>query len=311
MQILDYKNVLVVAEELIEKNGSTTTLDVKNLLRQRNFQASQNEVSSFMNQISARESWQSTQNSNFKVYSFGVDSNQVLDAYLTNSTHFWAIKVEKGKVLIEEGLLHSTGVFTEHNFNRNKKAIRKANDWIEEKEKNAFFKTPDTRLPFNIRKSIAGYENKKIKKIILSFFNVIFKMTENIIIKKDDSEQIKATFITEKQGGYQFAWEKNIKEIEKITKTSNKNLEISQFQFDYYQTTGEKINHKNIVDKDGNNYQNPTIITNLDTKNHILIDLKNLYIAELFFETGEKLNLSKFDYKDVDIFLQVIRSFEI
>ncbi len=311
MLTLDYKNVLSVAEELIEKNGSTTTLDVKNLLRNRNFQATQNEVSSFINQASIQESWQSHQNSNFKVYSFGKDTHETLDEYFINNTNFWAIKVENAKITIEEGIVNGKETTTERSYNRNKKAIRIAKELIIEKEKNAFFRTPDTRLPLSVRKSIAGYENKKATKIILSFFNVIFKTTENVMVKNNQQEEKKAILTIEKNGGYQFAWEKNIKEIQKITKTANQNLEISQFQFDYYQTTGEKMNHKSIVDKEGNVYQEINITNKLDIINHILIDLNKIYMAEIFFETGEKLSLSKFDYKDIDIFLQVIRGFEV
>ncbi|TAE47139.1 MAG: hypothetical protein EAZ44_01750 [Cytophagia bacterium] len=310
MLLLDYKIVSSVAEELIEKNGSTTTLDVKNALRNKNYQATQNEVSGFMSRMAIEESLHTNQNQNFKIYSFAMDSKEKLNGYFQKDDTFWAIKVENATLIIEEGKINTTGILTEKLFKRNIKAIKEGKELIKKKEIEGFFKTPDTRLPLNIRKSIGGYENKKLKKIILSFFNVIFETEENIVFV-DNKEEKKGLFMTKKQGGYQFAWETNLKEVEKITKTSNQNLEISQFQFDYYQTTGEKINQKYIVDEIGNTiHHSVNIITQFNIKNHILIDLKNLYIAELFFETGEKLNLSKFDYESISIFFQVINNFE-
>lgn len=310
MLLLDYKIVSSTAEELIEKNGSTTTLDVKNALRNKNYHATQSEVSSFMSRMAIEESLHTNQNQNFKIYSFGIDSKEKIDGYFQKDDTFWAIKVQNAILIIEEGKINTTGILTEKSFKRNIKAIKEGKELIKKKEIEGFFKTPDTRLPLNIRKSIGGYENKKLKKIILSFFNVIFETEENIVFV-DNKQEKKGLFIEKKQGGYQFVWETNLKEVEKITKTSNQNLEISQFQFDYYQTTGEKINQKHIIDETGNTiHHSVDITTQFNIKNHILIDLGNLYIAELFFETGEKLHLSKFDYESANVFLQVINNFE-
>lgn len=50
-QVVTYADVESTARKLIEKNGETTTLDVKNNLRDQGFFAVQSDISRFMDQV--------------------------------------------------------------------------------------------------------------------------------------------------------------------------------------------------------------------------------------------------------------------
>jgi len=68
-------DVYDVAMDLIEENGSTTTLDVKKELRNNGFFAKQVEVSNFMSEVADEENWSFTFNGVHRVYKFDDDSD--------------------------------------------------------------------------------------------------------------------------------------------------------------------------------------------------------------------------------------------
>ena len=72
------------AETLITTFGTTTTLDVKNKLRQQGFQAFQAEVSNLLDEVTAEEQWQFNHNGRYRIYRFGPDSNDTFHKYLEN-----------------------------------------------------------------------------------------------------------------------------------------------------------------------------------------------------------------------------------
>jgi hypothetical protein len=74
MKNLVKSDVYDVALDLIEENGSTTTLDVKNELRTRGFFAKQADVSEFMLEVAAEEKWDFTYNGVHRVYTIKVAS---------------------------------------------------------------------------------------------------------------------------------------------------------------------------------------------------------------------------------------------
>jgi predicted DNA-binding WGR domain protein len=311
MLYLDKNAVLLASEELMDKYGSTTTLDVKNLLRGRNYNATQSEVSNFMNELAVKENWKYSQRGNYRVYSFGQDTFETYQAYLEKDNRFCSIKAEDKKIIIEEGIIGKTGTFQEKSFNRNKKTIRDAKNWVEEKEKQGFIRTIDNRLPSDLRKKIGGFEDKKITKLIANFYNVKVEIKQKVNIENQNNTK-QGFLYTEKQGGYLFVWENNLKDASLLTKTLNQILEISNFNFDYQKITGEKVVHKRVIDLQENIVQNyDKIIENNEIETKIWVSMNNLYLLELFFETGEKLNLSKFDYKNNEDFLKIIGSFDI
>ncbi len=67
---LDPLTVRFVATSLILATGSTTTLAVKNALRQRGYEASEDDVSQWLLVISLWENWTFTDNGPYRVFHF-------------------------------------------------------------------------------------------------------------------------------------------------------------------------------------------------------------------------------------------------
>lgn len=84
MKNLTKADVYDVALDLIEENGSTTTLNVKNELRNRNFYAKQADVSEFMIQIADDENWLFTYNGVHRVYKIGSGNSTQSNTSLSN-----------------------------------------------------------------------------------------------------------------------------------------------------------------------------------------------------------------------------------
>ena len=70
LKSLNRQSVRMAATMLMLAEGSTTTLNVKLYLRDRNFRAGQSEVSSWLFRIATRERWTINDNGTFRVYYF-------------------------------------------------------------------------------------------------------------------------------------------------------------------------------------------------------------------------------------------------
>lgn len=68
-------DVFDVASDLIEQNGSTTTLDIKNELRKRGFFALQADVSQHMMDVCDEEGWSFSVSGNHRVYTDNASAN--------------------------------------------------------------------------------------------------------------------------------------------------------------------------------------------------------------------------------------------
>ncbi len=68
----DKIEIKLTAERLMSASGQTTTLQVKNHLRNRGFLAFQNEVSSIMGQLAGENNWRHVHNGQFRVYSLPI-----------------------------------------------------------------------------------------------------------------------------------------------------------------------------------------------------------------------------------------------
>ncbi len=68
MKTLNKKIVKKVAEKLLINNGKTTTLEVKNKLRARNYFALQADISLFLAHISEEEGWSYDDNGVYRTY---------------------------------------------------------------------------------------------------------------------------------------------------------------------------------------------------------------------------------------------------
>ncbi|WP_111626898.1 hypothetical protein [Larkinella arboricola] len=76
--------VCLAATTLILAEGSTTTLDVKNHLRNRGYRAYQAEVSTWLFAVAQQQNWAINDNGTYRVYYFAPLT--ALPARLTNRT---------------------------------------------------------------------------------------------------------------------------------------------------------------------------------------------------------------------------------
>lgn len=95
MNQITLNDVIVVAADLIVKNGSTTTLDVKNELRTRGFKAFQIEVSKFMDAACVSENWEINDNGIYRTY---ADRNTSSPTKIKPATTGTASSMIKGNV---------------------------------------------------------------------------------------------------------------------------------------------------------------------------------------------------------------------
>lgn len=95
-------DVFDVASDLIEQNGSATTLEIKNELRHRGFFALQADVSQFMMDVCIEENWVFTVNGNHRVYTDNSSTNQSAPQ---PSSNFAALAAAAGHV----GSVHING----------------------------------------------------------------------------------------------------------------------------------------------------------------------------------------------------------
>lgn len=186
MKKLSKEAVCEIAEMLISKHGSTTTLDVKNHLRTRGYEAFQNEVSGFMQSLANEESWNFNNNGRYKIYSFGQDTQYSLEAYLEKENTFWKLILDKKKLLIEEGNIGENGLTRQEKQTSNRKAYKVGSQKIQAQKQAGFKEAEDKRLPLKIRNEFAVFLSQKAQTISLSFFNVEeVKEREGVLLKNN------------------------------------------------------------------------------------------------------------------------------
>lgn len=78
MKALNKEIVKIVAENLMLENGTTTTLEVKTKLREKNYFALQSDVSVMLDHISQEEGWNYGDNGTYRTYHFENDLKSLL-----------------------------------------------------------------------------------------------------------------------------------------------------------------------------------------------------------------------------------------
>ena len=81
----DKTEIKLTAERLMNTSGQTTTLNVKNNLRNRGFLAFQNEISELMTQIANEHNWDHSHNGQFRIYSLPVLRQRTQNSHATQS----------------------------------------------------------------------------------------------------------------------------------------------------------------------------------------------------------------------------------
>jgi predicted DNA-binding WGR domain protein len=157
MKTLTKEDVLDTAETLMNDNGSTTTLDVKNKLRNLGFQAMQADVSRWMDELAREERWNYNQQSGHRVYTLGADTDDTTKKYMERGSEFWEIEVEKKRYIIGKGKVGTDGTTEEVKCSSNRKATKKAKEQIADKAQEGFQTAQDKRLPLHLRQRFGQY----------------------------------------------------------------------------------------------------------------------------------------------------------
>jgi predicted DNA-binding WGR domain protein len=303
MKALDKAAVLAAAEELMSKFGTTTTLDVKNRLRNNGFMASQAEVSQWMDVLAREENWAFAQQNNFRVYRIGPDTNDTLHHYLEKTDSFWEIKILGKEQTVCEGKSGTNGTFFHKSFTSNRQAIRHAKNLLADKLQQDFSEVKDTRLPLEIREKFGKYLAQKPIKCTLGFFNV--ECIEKQAAELNTSQGVvNGSLIKFKNGGYRFTFTQDLGQVAEIFKQDNINFLALKYQ--QWQTTGEKVKVQatNQINEEIADYQ---LVALQGEQNLTLLQAPkgNLYEAEFEFESGDKTTLSKFDLQFEQEFLPI------
>lgn len=82
LKVLNNETVRIVALELMEQNGTTSTLAVKKVLRAMDFWAIQSDISARMEEICEQEAWHFTCNGVYRTY-FVREEVQYMFRHLT------------------------------------------------------------------------------------------------------------------------------------------------------------------------------------------------------------------------------------
>ena len=297
MKTLTKEAVKGAAENLIETFGSTTTLDVKNKLRQTGFQAFQNEVSTLMDAVTAEERWQFNHNGRYRVYRFGPDSNDTFHKYLENGQQFWEILASDKEQIINEGIIGSHGLMQKKSFPTNRKTIAQSKKTCEQIKQNGYSEAVDQRLSFVLRQKYAIYLEQKPARYTIGFFNI--RSSEKLAAEftLENNQKVNGYVIQAKNAGYEFTWELPQSKDNLATILKNPSTTHQQFQYDKKELIGEKIKTTKAYQQNEEllgTYQHfkPTAAASL-----IEIDLPmdNVFKIEILFEGGDQISLSKFD----------------
>ena len=309
MKTLTQEAVKEAAEDLIEAFGTTTTLDVKNKLRQQGYQAMQADVSRLMDTVTAEERWQFNHNGRYRVYRFGPDSNDTFHKYMESGQHFWEVLASDKELIVNEGTVGTNGQMNKRSFPTNRKTIAQSKKLYQEKKQAGYSEAVDQRLPFALRKKYANYLNKKPVSYTIGFFNVLASEKQAAEFTLADQQTTKGYTIQSKNAGYDFTWElpqskESLAEVLKNTQAIE-----HPFRYDKRNITGEKIKEVRAFQ------QNEEVLVGYETYKpkaeasliEINAPMDNVYKIDISFEGGDQISLSKFDLNIHEELLPVAR----
>lgn len=264
MKTLNDLAVLQAAETLMRQNGQTTTLDVKNLLRQQSYEATQSEVSSRMEIVARQESWHINSAGAYKIYKPAPDTTETLQSYweLASQRLFWEVKAQDKTLQIVEGRIGTDGTVQTLAYPTNRETIREAQRLIQEKKNNGYQSAKDSRLPLAIRQYFGAYFSKTLQSLKLAYFGVL---------QTHEQDKIK-------EGGYEYLWNlpAQTAELQDVwTKTIWSPSASTQNQA---AVLGEKIIKKDIK-----------LSTDIE------VHQEKLFRATLYFTDGSSLQMGRYD----------------
>ena len=139
LKSLNINSVQEVAEDLMNSNGSTTTLEVKKKLRASGFFALQAEVSAAMDFLAYENEWTFSSNGQYRTYHFGEDTALAFYCSMEKGEQFWEISVKDKFQIIRLGKKNGrgNGIFT-HRYESNRQAINEASRLLKHRKSDGY-----------------------------------------------------------------------------------------------------------------------------------------------------------------------------
>lgn len=288
--------VLQAAEELMLKHGQTTTLDVKQLLRQQNFEALQNEVSSRMENLCRQEAWQTNSAGAYRIYSLGADTDQKFLAYweLEAEKIFWELKIEKHEAFIVTGRIGTDGQMQTLAYRTNREAIRQGLLLMHDKRKEGYKPAQDTRLPLAVRQHFSPHADKIPATIRLAYYGVkqACKREGLVSVNGKELSGIQEAHI---QGGYEFEWNLPADKAQLQHVWAKDVWSPLYYQILPVACLGEQTQYNYLVE--GTPVSNVKLVTETEWQPTHFFEVSKalLFQARLTFEDGTVLRINRYD----------------
>jgi predicted DNA-binding WGR domain protein len=251
------------------RNGSTTTLDVKNELRRLGFQAFQDQVSQMVSAIAAHDQLLSRNNGRYNLYFQGVDTAESRHVYLQAGDQFWEGRVDGKTITLHVGRVGTDGTEEQVQCYKNLLAARELERLADEKTRwSGYAPATDPRPPLAVRQQYGHLFGQRPVVCSIGYYNVV---------KKELSEGQLVT----KNAGYRFTWHLPAGHAQVAAALNGPSWNNGNVRFDQAQLLGEKLVGRQPADV-------PAEALRLE------VDNGHLYEVEIGFENGSTAMLSKF-----------------
>lgn len=296
MKHLDQEAVKKAAEFLMDQNGSTTTLDVKNHLRAEGYTAFQADVSQFMSMLVNIEQWQFEQKGRYRSYKFGADTQESLLAYMEKGDEFWEIRVEDKQMMTASGKVGTSGGSDVQDFSRNRKAMEQAEALIAIKKQLGFTEAQDERLALHIRQKYEPYMYLKPLSCRIGYYDLKKIDKQSIRLSNSVNNALAYLELTKNVGCY-CTWKQSPQLKSIVNLLENDAYNALDLAYDHIELLGEKLMHKSLHDPQGQSLDSnqPYQAENAPEIKSLELKREHIFQITFYFENQVKIVLSKFD----------------
>ncbi len=267
-QAATLEEVRAVTYDLMARNGSTTTLDVKNGLRRLNFQAFQDQVSQMVSAIASHDQLTARNNGRYNLYFYGTDTAESRHVYLQSGDQFWEGRVDGKTVTCYAGRVGTDGTEESSECYKNLLAVRELERLTDEKIRSGYAPAADLRPPLAIRRQYGHLFGQQPVVCRIGYYNVVKK------------ELADGQLVT-KNAGYRFTWHLPAGQAQVAGALNGPTWNSGDVRFDGAQLLGEKLVGRQPADL-------PAEALRLE------VDNGHLYEVEIGFQNGATATLSKF-----------------
>lgn len=308
LQPLTAEAVKEAAELLMLRNGSTTTLEVKNYLRSKNYEAFQQDISYLMNWWAIEEDWRFQCHLSYRIYTFGEDTNEELLLYLERKNMFWEIWVQEKEYTITSGEIGSSGSEQVIAMPSNRHALHQANVLIEQRLKTGFEEKEDPRLSAALRQEYRSFLAVRPERCTFSFRNCKQLEHQPATFRLYDFPT-KGYWKTVVTCGYAFSWKATDAKMAFQQLSQNDDWNVLSTPPAEMLLLGELTSHTEAYLISGERLANPIQLQkqpNIELQ-AIQVQLQHLYKAEITYSNGQCLEFSRQEYDLENELLPLLR----